>query len=255
MSTLVGTIPVHANHSVYTGIGSAAHATMAQNAMLAASLYGFMAPNLTREAFVHAVRDAVVTTAPLSVEQRHAIESAKLVYGAGTGAYRGICYFNAWEHGEQHAFVEIAATGEENATQLAGTTVHELGHVIAGPGAGHGREWKEACDLLGLLDAKATGHVYTQDGFKPELGAAVEALGEPNDGKPTFGMVAGPIAPTATLRPCPMGKGARGGKSHGKGSGRLRLWECDCAKPVKVRVASDSFAAHCDACGSAFHKV
>lgn len=211
--------------------------------------------NLTREAFVHAVRDAVVATAPINADQRAAIVSAKLVYGAGDGGYRGICYYGAWENdGNGHAFVEIAATGEENACQLAGTTVHELGHVIAGPRAGHGPEWRKACALLGLNDAQATGHVYTMDGFRPELRNAVMALGEPNDGKPSFGALTGPVAPRIRkMKPCPMGRGTRGGKSHGNGSGsRLRLWECGCASPVKVRVASDDFKAHCDTCGQPF---
>lgn len=210
---------------------------------------------LTREAFVHAVRDAIVATAPLSDEQRSAIQNAKLVYGAGDGGYRGICYYGAWQNGDAgHAFVEIAATGEENAVQLAGTTTHELGHVIAGPGAGHGPAWKAACDLLGLMDAQATGHVYTMTGFKDALRLAVEALGEPNDGKPSFGSIAGAVAPRgAKIKPCPMGRGTRGGKSRGTGSGsRLRLWECGCAAPIKVRVASDDFQAHCDRCNAPF---
>jgi hypothetical protein len=47
--------------------------------------------------------------------------------------------------------------------------------------------------------------------------------------------------------------GVRGGKSRGAGSGsRLRLWTCDCQKPVKVRVASDNFRATCDLCGHPF---
>lgn len=211
--------------------------------------------NLTREAFVHAVRAAVLATAPLDDLQRARLSAAKLVYGAGDGGYRGICYYGAWENGEQgHAFVEIAATGEENAVQLAGTTVHELGHVIAGPSGGHKAEWRTACDLLGLTDAQAVGHVYTMEGFKPALRAAIEALGEPNDGKPAFGSITGPLAPRTTkIKPCPMGRGTRGGKSRGTGSGsRLRLWECACAKPVKVRVASDDFKARCDECGQPF---
>jgi len=40
----------------------------------------------------------------------------------------------------------------------------------------------------------------------------------------------------------------------GSGS-RLRLWVCDCAKPVKVRVSSDDFRAHCDLCNAAFKRA
>jgi len=46
----------------------------------------------------------------------------------------------------------------------------------------------------------------------------------------------------------------RGSKSRGAGSGsRLRLWICDCQKPVKVRVASDDFRATCGLCAQPFH--
>lgn len=37
----------------------------------------------------------------------------------------------------------------------------------------------------------------------------------------------------------------------GAGS-RLRLYECKCKKPVKVRVASDYFAATCNKCKRPF---
>ena len=37
-----------------------------------------------------------------------------------------------------------------------------------------------------------------------------------------------------------------------KAATRLRLWECQCEKPVKVRVASDDFQAICNHCEQAF---
>jgi hypothetical protein len=40
---------------------------------------------------------------------------------------------------------------------------------------------------------------------------------------------------------------------RGKVGSRLRLWQCDC--PVKVRVASDDFAATCDTCDSPFNQL
>ena len=206
---------------------------------------------LTREAFIHAVRELAVNHAVaagrISSDEAHDLLAAKLVYGLGTGAYRGVCASNGWN--ERHAFIEIAATGEENTVQLAGTTVHETGHALAGFGAGHGKEWKAACARLGLIDALAVGHVYTPDGFDSALWASIAALGEPSDGRPTFGHLGGltPRKPGA----CPAGRGTRGGKSRGVGSGsRLRLWQCGCG--VKVRVASDDFRAHCDKCGGAF---
>ena len=205
--------------------------------------------DLTHEAFCHAVRDLAVSAATVSPEQRATMLDAKMVYGIGTGSYRGVCHYKAW-NGEA-AMIEIAASGEESAVQLAGTTIHETAHALAGWQAGHGAEWKAACRTLGLMDAVAAGQVYTPEGFEPALWAKIEALGEPGDGKPSFGLTRGPVPVAATPRPCPMGRGTRGGKSFGKGSGsRLRLWECGCG--VKVRVASDDFRAHCDKCGGTF---
>jgi hypothetical protein len=49
----------------------------------------------------------------------------------GDGTYRGVTVFDAWENGVGRVdIVEIAATG-----QVAGTVIHELGHVLAGRGA------------------------------------------------------------------------------------------------------------------------
>lgn len=212
---------------------------------------------LTHEAFCHAVR-AIACERIMDATQRQKLLDAKLVYGAGSGTYRGVCHYGAWSNGEPQAFIEIAASGEESAVQLAGTTIHETGHVLAGWSAGHDKEWKAACARLGLLNAMAVGHVYTSDSFPPDLWAKIAALGEPSDGTPTFGGRGVVVAPGMRVHgpaACPMGRGVKGGKSFGTGSGRLRLWECECAKPVKVRVASDTFRAVCQVCGQPFHHV
>lgn len=82
---------------------------------------------LTREQFIGQVRDLAMSRLNGSTHAA-ALHSAKLVYGAGSGQYRGICYYDAWKQGAPHSFIEIAATGEESTLQLAGTTIHELGH-------------------------------------------------------------------------------------------------------------------------------
>jgi len=207
---------------------------------------------MTHEEYCHAVRDIAVRRAvereTISMDESRMLMAAKMVYGIGTGQYRGVCHYGAW-NGE-HAMIEIAATGEEHAVQLAGTTIHETAHVLAGPGAGHGKAWKDACYRLGLLNAMAVGHVYTPDTFDPATWQEIDALGELTDGKPSFGYSVSPVAVATKPGPCPMGRGTRGGK-FGKGSGsRLRKWECGCG--VKVRVASDDFQATCDKCGSKF---
>lgn len=214
------------------------------------------AGTLTREGYIHAVRALAVeyalgagTVTPLEASD---LLAAKLVYGMGTGAYRGVCASNGWN--ERHAFIEIAATGEESTVQLAGTTIHETGHALAGFGAGHGKAWKAACGRLGLVDAQAAGQAYEPEGFIPSLWVRIAALGEPVDGKPTLGFVSGIGRTRGTSKPCPAGQGTRGGKSRGIGSGsRLRLHMCAC--PVRARVASDVFLATCGVCGTAFKLV
>lgn len=218
----------------------------------------------TTERYIHAVRDAIVAwaTAERSItdEQAARLHHAKLLYGIGDGSYRGICHFNAWENGVGKVdVVEIAASAQESWVQLAGTTLHELAHVIAGWDEGHRNGWKDAAKSLGFtMRPAAAGQVYRLAMFNPTLRHAIYRLAEQiGDGSPAF-RTHGPggVYATATLKPCSAGVGTKGGKSRGAGSGsRLRLWECGCERPVKVRVASDSFAAHCDQCGEAFHRA
>lgn len=215
----------------------------------------------THEAFVAAVRKLAAARIA-DKARRDQVLTAKLVYGVGSihGA-RGVTYYGAWQNGQPApvAVMEVCATGEESIIQLAGTTVHEAAHVLAGPGLGHGAEWKAACAALGLTRAEAAGQAYQETDFDVLFWTAVETLPKPVDGRPIFGAGRRPGAiglPVRKPRPCSLGIGVRGGTSRGVGSGsRMRLWECKCERPVKVRVASDAFAAHCDACGQSFVRV
>ena len=212
-------------------------------------------PETTHEAFVQAVRSVVVDRIS-DAEARERLLGVKLVYGGGRGDVRGICYYSAWENGSRHDFVEIAATGEESHVQLAGTTIHELAHTLAGPGSGHGPQWKAACAELGLRVAQAAGQGYAPAHFDASIWTRIEALPHPSDGRPTFaGAAAGP-AIARRPKPCPLGIGTRGGRSRGVGSGsRLRLWVCGCADGTpgrKVRVASDAWDATCNRCGTKY---
>lgn len=182
----------------------------------------------------------------------------KLVYGRGSHGTRGITCYTAWaEHNHDDSdapeqqkqglveLVEISASGEESPIQLAGTVLHELAHVLAGFGAGHKREWKAWCKVLGLPGASAKGTAYdtTGDGkvWDDEMLIKVLALPTPSDGRPKSG-----------------GLLLRTGKSgcatgQKKQVSRLRLWECKCQpSPVKLRVASDDLKAMCMVCGEMF---
>ena len=208
---------------------------------------------LTHEAYINHVRDLVV---PLIGHEQLAAKArqAKLVYGVGKANIRGITYYNAWANhmGEDKAaFVEITAKGEESPCQLAGTTIHELGHVLAGYGQGHNVVWKQACHVLGLRCIKAAGTRYLFANFAPAIRDSIYSAARKLEGsKPLFNELRG-----FTVAPCPMGIGTRGGMSRGVGSGsRLRLWQCQCPKPVKVRVALDNFDATCNKCGKLFQQ-
>jgi hypothetical protein len=230
---------------------------------------GMEAHTTTHEQYIQAVRDIVIADAlvaeRITAEQADKLTHTKLVYGLGDGSYRGICHYGAWEngHGPVEA-VEIAAIAEESWVQLAGTTIHELGHVLAGVGSGHGAEWKRQAALLGFVkQPEAAGQKYCLALMRPTIRREVHALAQRiNDGSPTFARGAswlGILLPS--IKPCSAGIGARGGRSRGKGSGsRLRLYECQCAThdgrpgPYKVRIASDTFSATCHDCGAAFER-
>lgn len=206
----------------------------------------------------------------VSADVRDKLKDIKLAYGAGPDGVRGITYFKGWhDGGRELPFVAMSANCEESLTQLAGTTVHELAHVAAGWQAAHGKEWKDCAAMLGLRNAKAAGHRYMLSGFEPWLRDHVAmSMSKVSDGKPTllspaalfggnglFGGLQGGAMPVFKLRPCGAGRGTKGGKSFGPGSGsRLRKYVCGCEPPVILRHAGDALACTCDHCLTAFVK-
>lgn len=211
---------------------------------------------ITHEEYIREVRTLAVRL--LTPEEQDVLHPVKMVYGVGakTGA-RGVTYFQGWAHGEsvKVPLIEVCAHGEESHLQLAGTTIHELGHALAGYGHGHDDVWKAACGRLGLTLANAAGQVYDPAHFKTGIRDALLALPTPSDGKPLNGVMSANGAVIAVkVKPCSAGVGVRGGKTRGPGSGsRLRLFVCPCG--IKVRVARDVWRATCGECGQAYARA
>ena len=210
------------------------------------------------EAFI--VDVARLAIANLEPSERASCE-ARIVYGVGRPGVRGTTFFETWQgNGSTDSripIVEVCMLHEESLVQVAGTTVHEIGHVLAGLKAGHGKAWKEACDRLGLRRAMAAGMRYSLAAFEPRLREYV-AKHAFRDGKPVFFDGSDlttnlPTSRTTAPRPCSQGIGTRGGTSRGKGSGsRMRKYICDCEPPVIIRTARDDLNATCNDCGSNF---
>lgn len=214
-----------------------------------------MTIHVTHEDYIRAVVNAALEYPDATEKDREAIRAIKLVYGAGDRNRRGVTYFQRWRPGEKVEavpLVEICAFGQSNWTQVAGTTLHELGHVCAGMGAGHNAEWKAACARLGLVAVKAAGTEYAQDNFDPVMWRAIQAIPQPTDGVPCAW---GEGLFKKTSGSCTLGFGVMGGKSRGPGSGsRLRLYECECVPPVKIRAAKDDLDCTCNVCAGLFVK-
>ena len=194
-----------------------------------------MKTTLTHEQFISAVRDIVAANVP-DAEMRRKILSVKLTYGAAART-RGTTYFNQWrrfDHNDTVDFATISAMGQQSFIQLAGTTIHELAHVVAGKEAGHDKDWKDTAEKLGLRAVKAAGTHYTWANFAPHIREAIYGLGEPSDGIPRFNDPdeSGHTAGTSNAAgnyvqfkavACSHGWGSRGGKSRGVGSGSRML--------------------------------
>lgn len=211
---------------------------------------------MTHEEFIQAVRKTVLEFAggTLTGEEITKLQTTKLVYGLGEPGLRGVTWFNKWTHTAGVDLVEICAFGEESWTQLAGTTIHELGHVLAGHGAGHSKEWKEACGKLGLRRVHAAGTKYLLANFHPFIRNRLAMMDKPKDGAPVhlgagLGTLVGITLPKA--RVCTQGIGTRGGKSRGAGSGsRLRKYVCGHGQII--RASTDELDVTCNVCHTPF---
>jgi hypothetical protein len=113
----------------------------------------------------------------------------------------------------------------EDSVEVLGTLLHELIHASVGCEHGHGKRFSQAARTLGL-EGRPTATTVGAD-LVPFLQGFVGRVG---------------LYPHAaiTLQATPQ-----------PGS-RLRLYECRCTPAVKVRIASDRFAARCLVCEALF---
>lgn len=115
-----------------------------------------------------------------------------------------------------------------DSVEVLATLLHELVHASVGCQFGHRKEFSQAARKVGL-DGPPTA-TFAGEHLRATLQAYVAQVG---------------VYPHAAIVPRVKEK---------KGS-RLRLYECRCDPPVKVRVASDDFQAHCLKCDEPFSLV
>jgi len=110
--------------------------------------------------------------------------------------------------------------------EVLATLAHEMIHALR-PDAGHKKAFQVIAERIGLVapwTATTAG-----EGLRARLNAIIEELGP---------------YPHSPLNPSLL--------TNRRQSTRLRLYECAC--PVKVRVASDDFAATCNVCDHPFER-
>ncbi len=186
----------------------------------------------THESYIHAV--AAIGIARLQPDEVTKLETVKIVYGTGgiRSRRRGTTFHEQWSTGGETPvdLIEICAFGESDLIQVAGTTLHELGHALNRPGEGHGGAWKAACVRLGLRGVKAARQMYTlDDSFAPGVAEAIQALDVPTDGAPAGCNGAGSVTLNWFKGGCSAGIGTQGGKSRGAGSGS-RMVKVSCGE-------------------------
>ncbi|HJT57819.1 MAG TPA: SprT-like domain-containing protein [Ktedonobacteraceae bacterium] len=111
---------------------------------------------------------------------------------------------------------------------VLGVLLHELIHACFGCQFGHGKQFSQAARRVGLAGPPTATTVG--DVLRLVLVSYVEQVG--------------PYPHAAILV-----------KPKDKIGSRLRLYQCGCEPPVKVRVASDHFQARCLVCDSLFEQV
>jgi len=112
-----------------------------------------------------------------------------------------------------------------DSVEVLGILLHELIHITVGCEHGHGKKFSQAASKVGLIRPWRATTVGER--LRPVL--------------ERFVAVCGPYPHAAIQIQLKEPKGSR-----------LRLYECNCQPPMKVRVASDTLHAQCLLCGNPF---
>ncbi len=206
---------------------------------------------LSRKGYLLLVMFAIIELGRLNEEERKKLGSTQLLYGVGQPGVYGVCIYDKWVRDGIQDVIQISAFYGVAPHEMWVTMTHELAHVLAGDDAAHGSVWRADAKRLGLMNPKATGKPNIGD-LDPSLVAALRLIPLPTEGEPLSDEGGSRLTPRN--KGCTVGIGKRGGRTHGPGSGRLRLWICDCARPRRVRIASDKFNARCLDCFSLFRR-
>jgi hypothetical protein len=116
----------------------------------------------------------------------------------------------------------------DSSIDVLGTLLHELLHASVGCTHGHKKPFSQAAKKVGL-EGPPTATTVGKD-LVPVLQRFVDTAGP-------YPHAA--VVPTAKKKP----------------GSRLRLYECACEQPFKVRIASDEFTARCLICDALFVQV
>lgn len=210
--------------------------------------------SLTRKEYLRIAMEFIIHAAGLNEDERKRLLATELLYGVGEDGVYGVCLYGRWFRDGLQDVIQVSALFGESPAEKWVTLCHELAHVLAGAQAAHGAAWKAAARRLGLLKPRASGLCHIED-LHPTLASLLQAIPLPTDGLPVCNEGSGGSAPRRPRGGCTVGMGTRGGTTRGPGSGRMRLWICECPKPVRVRVASDDLRALCLACNHVFRRA
>jgi hypothetical protein len=134
------------------------------------------------------------------------------------------CHHSSFK-GSKIAIVLHRSQWSSDDIEVLQALAHEMIHATLAPAAGHRGEFARLAEAIGL-EGPATA---TRAGERFRI--AIQRLRAELPNLPQDGI--------ALDRP-------------GKQGTRLRLWECACKPPIKVRVSRDDFRATCDVCGCTF---